>query len=88
MTTTVNGASYAVIGTKGYGLAPLSVYLDDVLVTVVDTSSDTTQQRQVLWQAPLTPGDHVLRVVIGDATARRAASDPPPLGYLDAIAVG
>jgi hypothetical protein len=94
VTTTVNGASYALIGTRGPGLARLSVYLDDVLVTVVDPAADATAQRQVLWSEPLTPGDHVLRVVVGDATAARASSvgagDPPPAApqaSLDAIAV-
>jgi hypothetical protein len=91
VTTTVNGASYALIGTRGPGLAPLTVYLDDVLVTVVDTTAETTAQRQVLWEAALTSGDHVLRVVVGDATrppAQLAEADaPPPAAYLDAIAV-
>lgn len=65
LTTTVNGASYALIGTRGPGLGTLSVYLDDVLVTTVDPYADTTAQRQVLWQDALTPGDHTLRVVAG-----------------------
>jgi hypothetical protein len=92
VSTTVNGASYALIGTRGPGLARLSVYLDDVLVTVVDPTADTTAQRQVLWSAPLPPGDHVLRVSVGDATASRTSSapgdaPPGPPAYLDAIAV-
>jgi hypothetical protein len=89
VTTTVNGASYAVIGTRGPGLAPFTVYLDDALVTVIDPSSDTTAQRQVLWQAPLVAGDHVLRLVVGDATAQQPRTETgSALAYLDAIAVG
>lgn len=93
VTTTVSGTSYAVIGTRGAGLAAISVYLDDVLVTVIDPTAETTMQRQVLWSSPLVEGEHVLRLVVGDATAARALGDepnsdaPPPLGYLDAIAV-
>jgi hypothetical protein len=89
VSTPVNGASYALIGTRGPGLAPLSVYLDDVLVTVVDPAAETTAQRQVLWQSTLAAGDHVLRVVVGDATAPPALTAEPSIAkaYLDAIAV-
>jgi hypothetical protein len=73
----VNGTSVALIGPRGPGFASLSIYLDDVLLAVVDPSADVTAQRQVLWRSPVPPGDHVLRVVAGDAG--RAA--------LDAIAV-
>ncbi|HEU0131116.1 MAG TPA: transglycosylase SLT domain-containing protein [Mycobacteriales bacterium] len=88
--TTVNGTSYALIGTRGPGLARLTVYLDGVLVTVVTTDAEATAQRQVLWRAALAPGDHALRVVVGDATAPPAddARAAPPVAYLDAVAVG
>jgi hypothetical protein len=77
VTTTVNGTSYALIGTRGPGLATLSVYLDGVLVATVDPYADTTQQRQVLWQDALPAGDHELRVVAGGAG----------LASVDAVAV-
>jgi hypothetical protein len=85
--TPVNGASYAVIGTRAADAAPLSVYLDDALVTVVDPAADTTAQRQVLWQSALPPGDHVLRVVVGDVTASGVSAESAEVAYLDAIAV-
>jgi hypothetical protein len=90
--TTVDGASYALIGTRGPGLAKLSVYLDGVLVTVVDPYADTTAQRQVLWSDALVPGDHVLRIVVGDTTAPAAVEQQrapvvPPTASLDAVAV-
>jgi hypothetical protein len=89
VTTTVSGSSYAVIGTRGPGLAPLTVYLDDTLVTVIDPYADTTAQRQVLWQSPMTSGSHTLRLVVGDATVQgaRSVTDSGALAYLDAIAV-
>ena len=84
----VSGTSYALIGSRGPGLAPLTLYLDDVLVAVVDTSAATTVQRRVLVEGFLTEGAHVLRVVVGDATVARGASDEPErTAYLDAIAV-
>jgi hypothetical protein len=76
------GRSYALIGTRGPDVAPLSVYLDGVLVTVVDPVAETTLQRQVLWEGTLPEGDHVLRVVVGDPFA-----DSSGTGHLDAIAV-
>ena len=90
VSTPVTGTSYAVIGTRGPGLAPITVYLDDVLVTVLDTYAEATSHRQVLWSSPLTEGDHVLRLVVGDVTVRRSAAEEqalPPRAYLDAIAV-
>lgn len=72
----VTGTSYALIGTRGPGLAPLTVYLDGLLVAVVPTTAETTAQRQVLFEGSLTAGEHVLRVVVGEGTA-----------HLDAVAV-
>jgi hypothetical protein len=87
----VSGASVALIGTRGPGAAPLSVYLDGVLLGVVHPTADTTAQRQVLWTYALPDGDHVLRVVVGDVTAAAAQPTDPyaaaPVAYLDAIAV-
>jgi hypothetical protein len=89
VSTTVNGASYAVIGTRGPGLAPVTVYLDDVLVTVIDPDAEAVAHRQVLWSSPLTEGDHVLRLVVGDETVRTqlATSQAREWAYLDAVAV-
>ena len=88
VTLPVNGTSYALIGARGPGLAKLTVYLDDLLVTVVDTYADATAQRQVLWEGALPSGDHSLRVVVGDDTLRRQTGDAgPAAAYLDAIAV-
>jgi hypothetical protein len=88
VTTQVTGTSYAVIGTRGPGLAPLTVYLDDVLVTVVDTSADAVAHRQVLWSAPLVEGTHTLRIVVGDDTVRSLSStEDARVAYLDAVAV-
>ena len=89
VSTPVSGTSYAVIGTRGPGLAPLSVYVDDVLVTVIDPTAETYQQRQVLWSAPLVEGEHVLRLVVGDDTLPQRAADEPSAtaAYLDAVAV-
>lgn len=89
VSTPVSGTSYAVIGTRGPALAPLSVYLDDRLVTVIDPTAETYQQRQVLWSAALTEGQHVLRLVVGDDTLPKQMSDDQPhaSAYLDAVAV-
>lgn len=90
----VNGTSYAVIGPRGPGLGKLTVYLDDVLVTVIDPAADTYAQRQVLWHDVLAPGDHVLRLVAGDETTATPAAlseqpaSPSPVASFDAIAVG
>lgn len=88
VSTTVTGTTYALIGTRGPGLAPLTVYLDDVLVTVVDPTAEAVAHRQVLWSAPLTEGEHVLRVVVGDETLpkRESADQPVAWAYLDAVA--
>ena len=84
----VTGTSYALIGTRGPGLAPLTVYVDDTLVTVVQPTAETTAQRQVLWEGTLSEGPHVLRVVVGDETVKNADQpEPAPTAYLDAIAV-
>ena len=88
VTLPVSGDTYAIIGTRGPGLAPLTVYLDDRLVTVVQPAADTTTQRQVLWEGALPDGDHVLRVVVGDDTLKQSEQpEPAPAAYLDAIAV-
>jgi hypothetical protein len=89
VTTTVTGTSYALIGTRGPGLAPLTVYLDGALVTVADTAAESFAQRRVLWSAALAEGDHTLRVVVGDDTLSRrdAADEAPAWAYLDAVAV-
>ena len=67
----------------------MTVYLDGVLLTVVDPSADTTAHRQVLWRTDLTAGEHVLRVVVGDDTVARTVSvdEPARVGYLDAVAI-
>lgn len=84
----VTGTSFALIGTRGPGLAPLTVYVDDVLVAVVPTAADTTAQRQVIYEGTLTEGEHVLRVVVGDETLpRKAFEESSATAYLDAIAV-
>ena len=89
VSTPVSGTSYAVIGTRGPALAPITVYLDDRLVTVIDPTAETYQQRQVLWSAALTEGEHVLRLVVGDDTLPKQMSDEQPnaSAYLDAVAV-
>ncbi|HWL36744.1 MAG TPA: transglycosylase SLT domain-containing protein [Frankiaceae bacterium] len=88
VTLPVTGTSYALIGTRGPDLAPLTVYLDGVLVAVVDTYAETTAQRRVLYEGTMSAGEHVLRVVVGDDTlARKAFEGPSATAYLDAIAV-
>jgi hypothetical protein len=85
----VSGTTFALIGTRGPGLAPLTVYLDGALLAVVDTTAETTAQRQVLYEDLLAPGDHVLRVVVGDDTVPQRSFDDQPAAsaYLDAVAV-
>lgn len=91
VSTPVAGTSYAVIGTRGPGIAPVSVYLDDVLVTVIDPTADAVAHRQVLWSGSLTEGEHVLRLVVGDESAAGAMSaqsdQPTRWAFLDAVAV-
>ena len=85
----VAGTSYAVIGSRGPGLAPLTVYLDGLLVAVVEASADTTRHRQVLFEGTLPEGEHVLRVVVGDDRLRQSGgtADTGATTFLDAIAV-
>lgn len=75
MSVGANGATFAVIGIRGPGLAPLSIYVDGTLVAVVPTQADAKAYRQVLWRGDVTAGHHVVRVVVNGATA-----------YLDAVA--
>jgi hypothetical protein len=82
------GSDVALIGTRGPGLAPLTLYLDGTLLTVVSTAGEATAQRQVLWEGEFAAGDHVLRVVVGDATAPgKLSSESGTTAYLDAVAV-
>jgi hypothetical protein len=83
----VSGTSFALIGTRGPGLAPLTIYLGQSLVAVVPVAADVTAHRQVLWEGALPEGEHVLRVVVGDDTVRRASDEPVLRSYLDAVAV-
>ncbi|HVF05334.1 MAG TPA: hypothetical protein VNA20_10865 [Frankiaceae bacterium] len=88
VSTPVTGSAYAVIGSRGPGLAPLTVYLDGELVAVVQATAETTRHRQVLYEGMLPEGEHVLRVVVGDQTLQQSgAAQSGAMAYLDAIAV-
>ncbi len=84
--TTADGTRFAVIGATGPDVAELEVWMDGVLTAVVAPRSDTTQQRQVLWEGNASPGRHTLRVRV----AGSALTDPTtaPVATVDALAAG
>jgi hypothetical protein len=76
---TAIGTSWALVGSRGPGLAPLKVYVDGALVATVTTASDTVRERQVLWRGTTTAAEHTVRVV--------AAGTSGAVARVDALAV-
>ena len=60
---TVDGGATALVMEKAANRGKVDVYVDGVRKATVNTLSSTTLHRQVVWQAMLKPGTHVVKVV-------------------------
>ncbi|HVE62736.1 MAG TPA: transglycosylase SLT domain-containing protein [Mycobacteriales bacterium] len=91
MSTTADATRFAVIGTRTPDGADLEIWLDGVMVAVVNPRSDTVAHRQVLWEGTAVPGQHHLAVRVAGSpptglSAAPSADGTGPPALIDAIA--